>query len=220
MIKCKNFHLVHESVTLPLNGLNLIAMNRFAPYLSAAFVLLSHALAWAQDVTSESPPAGNLTVSAAHVRKDGETFYDLRASGTVHATPQQVWKKLTDYGDMHTYVPNLASAKLVSHNGQESTIEQKWVKRIFFFTQTVNLVVRADEHPISRIDISLVSGDMKKYSATWEMTPIGSNGSGGTRISYHGEIEPDSYIPVFFGTSMMRSDLKEMMQAVLTELDK
>jgi ribosome-associated toxin RatA of RatAB toxin-antitoxin module len=192
-------------------------MRRLALYPLAMFILLSHALTWAQGRPPTDTSSDTLTVSAEHVNKGGESFYELQATGVVHAAPQLVWKKLTDYDEMQAYVPNLASAKLISHSGQESTIKQKWVKRIFFFTQTVNLVVKADEHPISRIDISLVSGDMKKYSAVWEMAPTAD---GGTRISYHGEIEPDSYIPSFFGTSMMQSDLTNMMHAVLKELDK
>jgi ribosome-associated toxin RatA of RatAB toxin-antitoxin module len=183
-------------------------------------VLLAHALAWAQENASVGATVSNLAVSALRVQKNGEAYYELQATGMVRATPQQVWKKLTAYDEMQAYVPNLASAKIVSRAGQESTIEQKWVKHILFFTHSVNLVVRASEHPISRIDIALVSGEMKKYSATWEMTPIGPDGANGTRISYQGKIEPDSYMPPFFGTSMMLSDLRKMMEAVLTEIDK
>jgi hypothetical protein len=195
-------------------------MKRFLIFLIVVYAALAQTLAYAQENTSGNMSGSNLVVTATRVHKDGESFYELQATGMVRATPQQTWKKLTAYGEMQTYVPNLASAKLVSHIGDESTIEQKWVKRVLFFTHTVNLVVRASEHPISRIDISLVSGEMKTYSATWEMTPLGPEGINGTRISYHGKIEPDSYMPVFFGTSMMLSDLRSMMEAVLAEIDK
>ena len=195
-------------------------MKRFSIFLIVVYAALAHVAAGAQ----ESAPSGitdhNLVVTAARIHKDREAFYELQATGVVHATPQQVWKKLTTYDEMPAYVPNLASAKLISHVGQESTIEQKWVKHVLFFNHTVNLVVRANEQPISRIDIALISGEMKKYSATWDMTPIGPDGANGTRISYHGMIEPDSYIPAFFGTSMMLEDLKRMMKAVLAEIDK
>lgn len=209
-----------ERGTVQLNPLNSVSMKRFALYLIAIYAVLAHALACAQENTPAGVADNNLVVTAARIHKDGEAFYELQATGVVRATPQQAWKKLTAYGGMQAFVPNLVSAKLISHVGQESTIEQKWVKRVLFFTRTVNLVVRADEHPISRIDISLVSGEMKKYSATWELTPIGPDGINGTRISYHGKIEPDSYMPPFFGTSMMLSDLRNMMEAVLAEIDK
>jgi ribosome-associated toxin RatA of RatAB toxin-antitoxin module len=195
-------------------------MKRFSIYLIVVYVTLAHVLAFAQDNASASMSSNNLVVTAARVHKDGEAYYELQATGVVRATPQQTWKKLTSYDEMQAYVPNLAAAKLVSRNGQESTIEQKWVKHVLFFKHTVNLVVRANEYPINRIDISLVSGEMKKYSATWEMTPIGLDGINGTRISYHGKIEPDSYLPSLFGTSMMLSDVRSMMEAVLAEIDK
>lgn len=195
-------------------------MKRFSIYLIVVYVAFTHVLANAQ----ESAPAGvadnKLVVTAARIYKDEDSFYELQASAVVRAAPQQVWKKLTAYNEMSTYVPNLVSARLVSHSGHESTIEQKWVKRVLFFHLTANLVVRAIERPLTRIDISLISGEMKKYSATWEMVPIGPDGVNGTRISYHGMVEPESYIPAFFGTAMMRSDLKRMMEAVLVEIDK
>ncbi|HEY8102847.1 MAG TPA: SRPBCC family protein [Burkholderiaceae bacterium] len=195
-------------------------MKRFSIFLIVVYATLAQALAQAQEHSPAGMSGNNLVVTAARVNNDGEAFYELQATGIVHATPQQTWKKLTAYGEMQTYVPNLVSAKLISRIGDESTIEQKWVKRVLFFTHTVNLVVRANEYPISRIDISLISGEMKKYSATWELTPVGPDGMKGTRISYHGKIEPDSYMPAFFGTSMMLSDLKSMMEAVLMEIDK
>jgi hypothetical protein len=195
-------------------------MRRSVRYLIVVCILLAHALAWAQDNAPSGAAGSNLAVSALRVHKDGEAYYELQATGIVRATPQQVWKKLTAYDEMQSYVPNLASAKIVSRTGPESTIEQKWVKHILFFTHSVNLVVRATEHPMSRIDIALVSGEMKKYSAVWEVTPIGPDGANGTRINYQGKIEPDSYMPPFFGTSMMLSDLRQMMEAVLAEIDK
>lgn len=195
-------------------------MKRIATYLVVVTLWLACTAASAQEAPSAGMAGNNLAVTATRVHKDDEAFYELQATGTVRAAPQQVWKKLTAYDEMPSYVPNLAFAKLVSHAGQESTIEQKWVKHFLFFTHTVTLLVRANEHPISRIDISLVSGEMKKYSATWEITPVGADGIGGTRISYLGKIEPDSYLPSFFGASMMRSDLKNMMEAVLAEIDK
>lgn len=195
-------------------------MNRLFFTLIAVCALLAPAWVHTQENPQAGSPDNNLVVMAKHVRKDGQAYYELQATGVVRATPQLTWKVLTTYDEMHKYVPNLAAAKLVSRTDQESVIEQKWVKRILFFPHTVNLVVRATERPMSGIDITLVSGEMKQYSAHWELTPIGINGVNGTRITYYGKIEPDSYMPAFFGTSVMRSDLKEMMQAVLAEIDK
>jgi ribosome-associated toxin RatA of RatAB toxin-antitoxin module len=217
---CRNCYWLVRG-TLQSTLFDPISMKRFPIYLIAFGAVLAHASVRAQvDKLPATASDNNLVVTAERVHKDGEAFYELQATGTVRATPQQTWKRLTAYDEMQAYVPNLSSAKLVSRNGQESTIEQRWVKRVLFFTHTVNLVVRANEYPVSRIDISLVSGEMKKYAATWEMTPIGPDGVNGTRISYHGKIEPDSYMPSLFGTSMMLSDVRKMMEAVLAEIDK
>jgi hypothetical protein len=74
------------------------------------------------------------------------------------------------------------------------------------------------EEPISVIDISLVTGDMKVYRCRWEMTLIPE--SGGTRIAYSGKLVPKFYVPGMLGSNIVRRDVERMMKAVLEKLDE
>ena len=144
--------------------------------------------------------------------------YEVTASGVVRASPEAVWKILTDYEKMPEFVPDLQVSRVLSRNGNLATIEQFGEARFFFFRRAIHLVVQVNEQPMSLIDISLVSGDMKVYRCSWELVPVPE--TGGTRINYKGKMIPKFFVPGMMGANIIRSDIQRMMRAVLERLDR
>ncbi|QYF95978.1 SRPBCC family protein [Massilia sp. PAMC28688] len=161
--------------------------------------------------------AAPLDVAARRVEVDGEQIFEVVASGTVKASQAAVWKVLTDYERMPEFVPDLEKTRLLSRNGNRAILEQAGVARFMFLSRNIHLVVQAHETPMSAIDISLVTGDMKMYDCRWEITPLPD---GGTRLDYTGRMVPKFYVPGVLGSNMIRRDITRMMQAVLDHLDK
>jgi ribosome-associated toxin RatA of RatAB toxin-antitoxin module len=159
-----------------------------------------------------------LEVSVNRVDHDGQHMYEVDATGTVAAPLPKVWRILTGYDRMAEFVPEMESSKVLSRNGGEVIIEQFGVARFLFMSRTIHLIVRAVEQPMSSIDISLISGDMKHYEARWELVPIPE--TGGTKIIYHGKLLPNFYVPSLLGSKMVRNDIERMMNAVLARLDR
>jgi ribosome-associated toxin RatA of RatAB toxin-antitoxin module len=162
--------------------------------------------------------APRLEVSVNRVEQDGQHMYEVRASGTVAAPLPKVWRILTGYERMSDFVPDMESSKVLSRNGNEVIIEQFGVARFLFMSRAIHLIVKSVEQPMSAIDISLISGDMKHYESRWELVPVPE--TGGTRIVYYGRLMPNFYVPGFIGTKMVRSDIERMMAAVLARLDR
>ncbi len=158
-----------------------------------------------------------LEVAVKRVEIDAERMYEVNATGTVAASLPTVWRILTTYERMQEFVPDLTSCRVVSRNGNEVIVEQFGNAHFLFMSRAIHLVVRVNETPLSAIDISLISGDMKHYEARWELTPIPE--TGGTRISYHGKLLPSFYVPGMFGNQMIRGDIERMMSAVLARID-
>ncbi|WP_158590496.1 SRPBCC family protein [Noviherbaspirillum cavernae] len=152
--------------------------------------------------------------------KDGHTFFEISAKGFVQAAPQQAWRVLTGYERLPEFVPNLRSSKLVARNGNEVILEQESTAGFLFVAQGIHLVLRVTEQPYSAIDIAMVDGDMKHYSARWELTPVEQNGVAGTRITYAGTMEPGFFILPIVGDMVVEKDVKEMMNAVAAEIDR
>jgi ribosome-associated toxin RatA of RatAB toxin-antitoxin module len=159
-----------------------------------------------------------LEVSVNRVDQDGQHMYEVDATGTVAAPLPKVWRILTGYDRMAEFVPDMESSKVLSRNSGEVIIEQFGVARFLFMSRTIHLIVRAVEQPMSSIDISLISGDMKHYESRWELVPVPE--TGGTKIIYHGKMLPNFYVPSLLGSKMVRSDIERMMNAVLARLDR
>ncbi|MFT5642744.1 MAG: ribosome-associated toxin RatA of RatAB toxin-antitoxin module [Janthinobacterium sp.] len=166
------------------------------------------------------PDNPTLEVAVTQITSDGHTLYQVDASATVHTPLAAAWKILTDYERMSEFVPELASAKILSRAGNQIVIEQFGAARFLFIAKPIHLIVRATETPMSAIDIALISGNMQHYEARWELRPAlsGPNPAGSVRIIYRGRLMPDFYVPGLFGVSMVRHDIRRMMQAVLARL--
>jgi ribosome-associated toxin RatA of RatAB toxin-antitoxin module len=159
-----------------------------------------------------------LEVSVNRVNMDAMHMYEVDATGTVAAPLPKVWRILTGYERMAEFVPDMESCKILSRNGNEVILEQFGVARFLFMSKAIHLIVRATEQPMSSIDISLISGDMKHYESHWELIPIPE--TGGTRIVYSGKMMPNFYVPGLLGSKMIRSDIERMMSAVLARIDR
>ncbi len=166
--------------------------------------------------TRLDPP--KLEVSVSRVNLDALHMYEVGASGTVLASPANVWKVLTSYDKMDEFVPDLQSCRVLSRNGNEVIIEQFGTARFLFMSKSIHLIVRATEQPMSAIDIALISGDMKHYESRWELQPVPE--TGGTRVVYSGRMIPNFYVPGLLGTNIIRGDIERMMVAVLSRLDR
>nr|WP_229212312.1 SRPBCC family protein [Duganella sp. HH105] len=159
-----------------------------------------------------------LEVSVNRVELDALHMYEVDATGTVAAPLPKVWRILTGYERMAEFVPDMESCKVLSRNGNEVIVEQFGVARFLFMTKSIHLIVRATEQPMSSIDISLISGDMKHYESHWELIPVPE--TGGTKVVYSGKLIPNFYVPGILGAKMIRGDIERMMSAVLARLDR
>lgn len=159
-----------------------------------------------------------LEVAVKRVKIADMVVFDVTATGAVKASPEAVWKVLTNYEGMPGFVPDLHTSRVLSRTGDEAIVEQFGVARFLFMRRDIHLIVLVREQAPTRIDISLVTGDMKYYKCRWELIPMPE--TGGTRIVYSGELAPKFYVPGMIGANIVRADVERMMQAVLARLDQ
>lgn len=192
---------------------------KFLPFLLSLFML---ALYLPPAQAQIEPHSANVSVTVKRVQEDQEAFFEIHASGLAHSSPQKAWQVLTDYDRLYTFLPNLLSSKVIERNGPQALVEENGSFDFLFIKRTIHLIVRVTEHPVSALDIALVKGDMKHYATHWDIASAASssdNGSG-TRLSYIGRVEPDFFTPSLIGAAVLRSNVKQMMEAMITEIDK
>ena len=153
------------------------------------------------------------------------SWFDINASGFVHATPQQAWRVLTDYERLPQFVPELVHSKLVKRSGNEVLLDQESRAGFLFFSYNLRMTVRVTEQAFSAIDIALVSGGMKRYDARWELEDAqeqesGPGGRMGTRIRYSARMEPEFFIPPLIGEPFVQASVKKTVEAVMREIEK
>ncbi|HEX8403741.1 MAG TPA: SRPBCC family protein [Duganella sp.] len=190
-------------------------MMRFFLFLLLGVTAPVTAVAQAQTTRPEPP---KLEVSVNRIDADAQHMYEVDATAVVAAPLPRVWRVLTGYERMSEFVPDLESCKVLSRNGNEVIIEQFGVARFLFMSKAIHLIVRATEQPMSSIDISLISGDMKHYESRWELIPVPE--MGGTKIVYRGKLAPNFYVPGVLGSNMIRSDIQHMIAAVVARIER
>jgi len=157
---------------------------------------------------------------AHRISRDGQSFFEVNATGFVRVTPQQAWRVLTDYERLPEFVPDLKTATVQSRNAQEVVLEQTSETGFLFLSQHVHMVLRLREHPFSSIEVTLISGDMKYYTAHWELEAATQGGISGTRVHFTGALEPDFFVPPLVGKSIVQANVKKMVQAVVSEVER
>jgi ribosome-associated toxin RatA of RatAB toxin-antitoxin module len=184
------------------------------------FLWLSVSLTSASLQAQESARDAPLDVVVRRVNQADQPRFEIQASAFIPASPQLIWSVLTDYDRMHEFVPNLLSSRLVSRDGQEAVVEQKGRSGWLFIQKDVRIVARVTEHPFSELDIALVSGEMKHYSARWTLTPAEQESVAGTRIVYTGTMEPDFAVSFLVTDAFVQADVKKMLTAVIAEITR
>jgi ribosome-associated toxin RatA of RatAB toxin-antitoxin module len=169
---------------------------------------------------AQSTQPNKVEVSVKQLIKNEQPMFEVNATGFVRATQQQAWQVLTDYERLHEFVPDLRSSALLSRDGHEVVVEQRSQSGFLFLSQTIHMIVRVKEQPYSVIDVALISGDMRDYSAHWELLPSAQNGIDGTHVTFEGMMEPAFFVPPVIGKSIVQVNVKRMVEAVVSEIEK
>lgn len=160
------------------------------------------------------------SVDVSRIGAGRRPLFRIQASTMVRATPQQVWRVLTDYARLPEFVPELLASDVISRTGNEAVVEQHGRAGFLFVSHSIRMRVHIQEQPYSSIDVRLLSGDMRHYSGHWTLAPFVQDGIEGTHIRYSGMIEPNFFVLPLIGTAIVQANVKTMMEAVAVEIER
>jgi hypothetical protein len=140
---------------------------------------------------------------------------DIQAFIDVPADLPVAWEVLTDYNKLAEIVPDMESSRIVSRPGDAIKVYQRGNKSWFLVNMPLELVLRMDETPPSRIRFSLVSGNIGDMYGEWRLSTFGQ----GVRIKYVAHMKPGLFSPRVPGDSLLiESDIENMMQSIGQEI--
>ena len=144
--------------------------------------------------------------------KDGEVALDVNCF--VRATPQQVWAVLTDYGNATRFISNLEKSEILSKNAETLVVAQKGKMGLGPFSVSLETVTEIRLAPFHGMQSRMLSGSMIHHESTTRLSPEES----GTRIVYHADSNPNTWMPPLIGEALVAHEARERFSQLLDEI--
>jgi ribosome-associated toxin RatA of RatAB toxin-antitoxin module len=154
-------------------------------------------------------------ISVQATSQDSGVQVTVRA--VVHAPAELIWQTLTDYDHLAQFVPGIDSSRVVSRQGSQLIIEQKGGARWWFFYYPIRVTVATTEQPYERIDVHLLRGNLRRLDGGYR---IEARPDGSTEIIWQGLIEPDSPLPEFIRTAVLRRSISDQFAGMVREIER
>lgn len=142
---------------------------------------------------------------------------DIRAAVKVAASPEQVFRTLTDCSRALRFVPHLKRCRVLetAPDGSWQNVEQQvdygWL------VPRATYVFHADYESFSRIRFSNVRGDFHENRGVWVFSPLEDGRS--TLVTYEARIAPAFYVPRWMMRNMLKRDLPDLMRGLRTHAE-
>jgi carbon monoxide dehydrogenase subunit G len=124
------------------------------------------------------------------------------------------WDVLTDFDNMHKWVPNVKSSQIASREGNAMTVERKGLAKFGLLSFPYTSVRRMDLDPQKTIKATQLQGSMRRMMSLMKVTADG----GGTRLDYRLELEPAGPAAVVLSKDFLKHEITEQFTAVVGEM--
>jgi ribosome-associated toxin RatA of RatAB toxin-antitoxin module len=142
---------------------------------------------------------------------------DIRAAIKVNATPEQVFRTLTDCSQALRFVPHLKRCAVIETGpgGNWQNVEQQvdygWL------VPRAHYVFHADYQKFEQISFSNLRGDFRENRGMWKFRPLADGQA--TLVTYEARIVPAFYVPRWMMRNMLKRDLPDLMRGLRTHAE-
>jgi hypothetical protein len=156
--------------------------------------------------------AGEVVVETAAAIDAAHPRGRVRAAVEIPASPEAIWKIMTDCAEAPSFVPGLKRCRRIdgAADGSWDDIEQE--VRYAWFLPIVRYVFRARYDRPHRVDFRRVSGDLKEEEGTWRL--IETPDRSATVVEYDMYVDPGFWIPQALVVRSLRRDLPAALEGL------
>jgi ribosome-associated toxin RatA of RatAB toxin-antitoxin module len=135
----------------------------------------------------------------------------------VNATPEQVFRTLTDCSQAMHFVPHLKRCTVLetAPDGSWQNVEQQvdygWL------ISRATYVFHAEYQQFERIRFTNVRGDFHENRGVWTFTALKDGQS--TLVTYEARLAPAFYVPRWMMRNMLKRDLPDLMRGLRTRAE-
>ncbi|HEY8053630.1 MAG TPA: SRPBCC family protein [Steroidobacteraceae bacterium] len=149
--------------------------------------------------------SGEVVVTIAPVADAGRPRGRVLAAVLIKATPEAIWRVLTDCVQAPLFVPGLKRCRRINGASDGSWEEFEQEVQYSWFLPTLRFVFRAEYERPHRIRFRRVSGDLKEEEGTWALTPTADGST--TLVQYEAYVDPGFWVPQVLVNRSLRKDL-------------
>ncbi len=173
---------------------------------------------WLSDQTVQQElAAGQVAVRVTFA--DDQSRMQVHAAVRIQASPETVWRVLTDCDHAASFIPGVKRCRRVDSapDGSWDIVEQE--AKYSWLMPAITSVIRDDYDRPRRIDFKLVSGDLKEEEGHWVLVDPPPRGPAMTRheatlVEYELHVEPGFWIPRVLLRHSLRTELPAVLKAV------
>ena len=139
----------------------------------------------------------------------------------VTASPDAVWRVLTDYGNLYKFIPNMSSSKILENRGDRKVIEQVDSRQVFLVPIVSRTKLAITETNRRQIDFRLIDGDLAKMEGYWKIEPVSTvprRPPTQVLITYSINAQPNGSTPADAFYSIFKDALGDTLQAIKKEV--
>lgn len=131
--------------------------------------------------------------------------------------PQWLWAVLTDYDNLHRFIPNLASSRLLWRRGATVGLEQVGSQMFCGLRFTAKVAIELEEDlAAGQLRFQMVRGDFRRFEGSWALAHEG----GVTSLLYELTVQGKPGMPIALIEQRLRDDLANNLRGVQNEAQR
>jgi hypothetical protein len=146
--------------------------------------------------------AGEVVIEATHLDESGGS---VRVAILMDAPAETIWKVIGSCDDARRYLEGMQQCEIPVNEPLKAlthhVIDQGWL------TPEIDYWFETRRQPYSRMDISLVSGNLRKLSGYWTLEPLDSV----ILVEHEVKVRPETPVPRWLIRKTLKGDLPRML---------
>ncbi len=141
--------------------------------------------------------------------------YELHGTFIVQASTQAVWRVLTDYEGIPSFVSSMKESRVREMRADGSVlVEQKTTGGMVLFKRTVTILLEVSRQPQSLHFEDVGRESFWRYEGGWTT----EEAPGGVKVTYHLIAQPDFVAPSFVLGRVMKRGARSLLNEVRAEI--
>ena len=126
-----------------------------------------------------------------------------------------LWQVLTDYEQLESFIPNLASSELIYREGSVVRLQQVGSQQLLGLRFSAQVLLELEEHQEQGLlKFRMLRGDFRRFEGAWRIKPLSEAGSS---LLYELTVQGCLGMPIPLIEERLRDDLSSNLSAVETE---